>query len=161
MGFFIPNKTNPAETRTAITDFLKSESAQLLYAACEKLCLGFMQETEELFKRAVRVSLTRIEKSYGASDGEVFISLHTEWLKFSAEKSNLKASSAALHFDWNHLEARQADNALFLLTPAEREVFIYRFLLRFSLADITRLARISGTEVIKHFHSALSKVTPA
>lgn len=160
MGFITTN-SGPAEDRGAITRLLKSESAELVYTACEKLCLGYVNEAEELFKRTMRVALGRMGKNAAIPEAELFKILNVEWGKFAAQNAQLGANNSKINFDWNHLDLRQGEDALLLLNPKEREIFIYRFLLKFSAADIARMTELSEPEIAEIFHNAIGKVITA
>ena len=144
--------------KAAVAHVLKSEAGQSFYTVCEKLCLKLNRETETLFKAAWQRALTN-SKSLGDSIDLWFLkNCHTEWLNLSQKNSLLKESSVQLSFDWSRVDPRQSDDVLIILTPLEREVFIYRFWLKYPAALITSIMAMQALELQTLFHSTMGKI---
>lgn len=144
--------------KTAVAHVLKSEMGQNFYTVCEKLCLKLPRETEMLFKAAWQQAFQDQKSLNDSLEVWFFKNCHKEWMTLSQNNALLKESSVQLSFDWTRVNPRQADDALIIFSPLEREVFIYRFWLKYPVNLIEKITGVKTIELQKIFHSTLSKI---
>ena len=146
------------ELKSQIRKLTQTKMASVIYTLCEKVCLNYIKEADHLFKSVIRSSILNPELKGKPKDLDLLKIFHEQWLYFSEDNSRLQANTSAYKFDWKQLSSRQAEDALYLLTPMEREVFLYRFFLNYSATYIKSITNYTETELVHLFHKATEKV---
>lgn len=158
-----PRKTSP-ETLGAqkiLLDFVSTHTmGAVLYTLCKYLCLNNPVETNLLFGHSIGNILNKSPNPKNLPETDVIKIFHKTWMEHAKEKIHLQANTSPFTLDWKTLDAKQAEWALFLLTPNERAIFLYRFLLNFPLGIISRILEQDTATLVNLFRSAVKKVNP-
>lgn len=147
------------KTRHKLNEFLGAEKiGATIYSLCKYLCFGNMHEANSLFKQVIDSILKHYPDPLHVPDLNILRHFHPLWLKFAKSRANLQANNSPLRMDWKNLDIRQAEWTLFLLTPEERAVVLYRLLLNFPLSHIQEITESNLQHLASVFHQALRKV---
>lgn len=161
MASFQPNQLQEAfrdGKKYILEDFFKSEPIHQFYTFCERICLHFIDESEDLFKKVLSRAFKNKKSDLSNLQNWLYENFHMEWIKFSKKNPRIQASTIPLRYDWTHLDIRQGDDALLALTPQEREIFLYRFFLKYSTFQIQKITKSSEKEVQNLFRKGLNKL---
>lgn len=140
-----------------VSEFLQTRSA-LHYTFCLLICLNQSKSAKELFARVIKSGIDDLKSYKNSEEIWFFKHLHHVWKGFVRFRKELKSNRGKGQFDWVRIQDRQQYMALALMSPDEREIFLYRIWLKFGVDRIKQITDFEAKRIIDLFESAVSKV---
>ncbi len=150
-----------SQRRVAVFDLLNAEHFAGWYSFCVRLCLEDNALGQALFEKAFQVALKDTTRSRDSVDFWFYQAVHKVWMRFTRFKPQLKGQDRRRSFDWQRPLGDQHLDALVLLTPAQREIFLYRIVNKFTLTVIRKITGHDQAEIVRLFEEGLKKVSLA
>lgn len=157
-SIFQPFDSTGATDFPVIVGLIQSASGKCLYTFCKHACLGNADYGDILFKTVLRHALARRKSPPVDVELWLFTSFHAVWRDFPRQRPGLAISAVPRHLDWTRARAHQWRDALYMLTPPEREIFLYRFFLTCATPRIARMTGLKTARIHGIFTRALRKV---
>lgn len=150
-----------SQRRVAVFDILNAEHFAGWYSFCVRLCLEDTTLGQALFEKAFKAALKDTNSARDSVDFWFYQALHRVWLKFPRFKSQLKGHDRRRGFDWQRPLGDQHLDALVLLNPSQREIFLHRIVNKFTLTVIKKITERDQAEIMRLFEEGLKKVSLA
>lgn len=148
-----------ARERSVIFELMRSENARNVYVACTKVCLNKFKAADLLFGRVMRAAMRQVWHAPESPEVWLFSHFHRQWMAFSSKRpKSLGPHEEHVFFDWKIPQSRQADDALMLLKPLEREIYVYRFFFKFTTDTMSSITGMPEEKILRLFHNAMVKV---
>lgn len=144
--------------RVAAFDTLSAEHFAGWYSFCVRLCLEDTALGQLLFEKSFQVALKDTARVSGSIDLWFYPALHKVWMRFTRFRPQLKGIDRRRAFDWQRPLGDQHLDALILLTPSQREIFLYRIVNKFTLSAIKKITGRDQAELVRLFDEGLKKV---
>jgi DNA-directed RNA polymerase specialized sigma24 family protein len=142
----------------SIATLIASDQGKMIYTACLAACLYDDRNANALFKNTLCSVFQNAERTKISPELRLWRHFHLTWADFSRDHTELNAVPLPVRFDWSQIDVRQGRGALFMLDPAEREIFIYRFLFKYSIEAIAQITLMEEETLKNLFHAAMRKV---